>query len=93
MSDTIWALGVWLPLCSLLPFAVARLTGSDWRGALIETLLFACFGMLIYPILWALILVRLTSHPLVQLYYLLGWICAALTSIGYRRKIMRTGRW
>lgn len=93
MSDTIWALGVWLPLCTLLPFVVARLTGNDWRGAMIEALLFASFGMMIYPLLFALILVHFSAHPLVQLYYLLGWIAAALTSLGYRRKIMRSGRW
>jgi len=93
LSETIWALGVWLPLGTLLPFVVARLTGNDWRGALIEASIFACFGLLVYPIFFALILVRLTAHPLVQLYFLLGWICAVLTSLGYRRKIMRAGRW
>jgi hypothetical protein len=57
MSELLAAFLIWLPLGTLVPLLIARVTGSDWRGALIEASFFATMGLIVFPILIALFFV------------------------------------
>jgi hypothetical protein len=82
MSDITMALAVWLPLGTIVPLILSRLTGSDWRGALIEASIFATLGVLIFPITLALTFALVVRSPNVDLIfaasYILGVICILL---------------
>ena len=86
MTDTIIALGVWLPLGTVVPLILARLTGSDWRGAFIEASIFATMGILIFPIMFALSLGLLISDPNVDLIFGISYVLALGCVLLFRRK-------
>lgn len=87
MDETARAFLIWVPAGTLIPFLISRLTGADWRSATIEAALFAALGLLIYPTLFALIVVHIVGYPNVEALFLAGFALAALTVLGYRRSI------
>lgn len=87
MSESTRALVIWLPAGTLLPYIISRLTGADRHGAIIEAAIFATFGLLIYPTLFALLTVRFIAHEYVDALFAAGYLLAALTVVGYRRGI------
>ncbi|TVR72851.1 MAG: hypothetical protein EA415_09045 [Sphaerobacteraceae bacterium] len=87
MSDIWLALGVWLPLGTIVPLIVSRMTGSDWRGALIEASIFAIIGLLILPILFALTLALMFGQPNVDLIFGISYILAAISVLMFRRRV------
>lgn len=93
MSESAQALLIWLPAGTLLPFLVARLTGADWRGALVEAALFAALGLLLYPTLIALLLVRFTGEPNTVALFLGGFVLALVSLLLFRRRANRRRRW
>ena len=93
MSESAQALFIWLPAGTLLPFLVARLTGADWRGALVEASLFATLGLLLYPTLIALLIVRFVGQPNVVPLFLGGFALAFLSLLLFRRRANRRRRW
>lgn len=92
MNDGAVAVLIWLPAGTILPFIVSRLTGADRQAAIIEAAIFAFFGLLLYPTLFGLLIVRFVSAPNVEILFGAGFVVAALTVIGYRRGIAPTGR-
>ncbi len=86
MTDTIIALGVWLPLGTVVPLILARVTGADWRGAFIEASIFATMGILIFPILFALTLGLLISDPNVDLIFGISYLLALGCVLLFRRQ-------
>lgn len=93
MSADAQALLIWLPAGTLLPFLISRLTGADWRGALVEASFFAVLGLLLYPTLIALLLVRFAGEPPVALLFVAGFVLAALSLLLFRRRANRRRRW
>ncbi|HUZ00394.1 MAG TPA: hypothetical protein VMU89_08585 [Thermomicrobiaceae bacterium] len=92
MGQSTLAALLWLAAGTIVPWLVSRLTGADSRAALIEAAIFAAFGLLIYPTMFALIIARFVSQPNINLLYLLGFVAAALTVYGYRVRIATAGR-
>ncbi len=87
MSDIWLAIGVWLPLGTIVPLIVSKLTGSDWRGAFIEASIFAIIGLLILPILFALTLALIFGKPNVDLIFGISYLLAALSVLMFRRRV------
>lgn len=85
MSDVTTALIVWLPLGTIIPLIVARLTGADWRGAFIEASIFATLGILIFPITLALIVSSFTTEPNVDLIFAASYVLALVCLLLFRR--------
>lgn len=92
MGQSTLAALLWLAAGTVLPWLLSRLTGADARAALIEAAIFATFGLLIYPTMFALIAARFVDQPSVNLLYALGFVAAALTVYGYRVRIASAGR-
>ena len=86
MTDTLIALGIWMPLGTVVPLILAKLTGSDWRGAFIEASIFAIMGILIFPILFALTLGLLVSDPNVNLIFAISYVLALGCVLLFRRQ-------
>jgi hypothetical protein len=90
----IWiALGIWMPLGTIVPLIVSRLTGADWRGALIEASIFAIMGILIFPILFALTLALMFGQPNVDLIFAVSYVLATLCVVGFRRRANKAEMW
>ena len=87
MDETARAFLLWVPAGTLIPFRLSRITGVDWRSATIEAALLAALGLLIYPTLFALVVVHIVGYPNVEALFLAGFVLAALTVLGYRRSI------
>lgn len=87
MSDIWIALGLWLPLGTVVPLIVSKLTGSDWRGAFIEASIFAIMGILIFPILFALTLALIFGKPNVDLIFLVSYLLSAGCVLMFRRRV------
>lgn len=85
MSDLSAALIIWLPLGTIVPFVVARLTGADWRGAFIEASIFATLGIIIFPITLAFIFATFTRDPNIDLIYALSYALAVICILLLRR--------
>jgi uncharacterized membrane protein YvlD (DUF360 family) len=86
--DEIWvALGIWMPLGTVVPLILSKLTGSDWRGAFIEASIFAIMGILIFPILFALTLALMFGEPNVDLIFGISYLLAAGCVLLFRRRV------
>jgi hypothetical protein len=85
MTDTIVALAIWMPLGTVVPFVLAKLTGSDWRGAFIEASIFAIIGILIFPILFALALGVIFGQPNVDVIFAISYVLALGCVLLFRR--------
>jgi ABC-type enterochelin transport system permease subunit len=90
MSELFVALGIWLPLGTIVPLVLSRLTGADWRGALIEASLFATIGVLILPILFALTIAPLLREPNVDLIFAVSYVLALICVLLFRRHSNRS---
>lgn len=90
MTDTFVALGVWLPLGTVVPLILSKLTGSDWRGAFIEASIFATMGLLILPIVFALTLGLMVSDPNVNLMFGISYALALGCVLLFRRRANKT---
>jgi hypothetical protein len=86
MSDLMMALLIWFPLGTIVPFVVSKLTGADWRGALIEASIFATMGLLVFPILLALLISIVNTSPNVDLIFGISYVLAAITVLIFRRQ-------
>jgi cellulose synthase/poly-beta-1,6-N-acetylglucosamine synthase-like glycosyltransferase len=86
MSDLFAAFFIWLPLGTVVPLLVARFTGSDWRGAVIEASLFATMGLVVFPILLALIIAIWTTDPNVHMIFAVSFGLAIVTNLVFRRQ-------
>jgi hypothetical protein len=89
MTETIIALGIWLPLGTVVPLILAKLTGADWRGAFIEASIFATMGILIFPILFALSLALIFGEPNVNLIFAISYVLALGCVLLFRRQSNR----
>lgn len=87
MSEIWIALGIWMPLGTIVPFILSRLTGSDWRGAFIEASIFAIMGILIFPFFFALTLALIFGEPNVDLIFAISYALAALCVLWFRRRV------
>lgn len=85
MSELTAALIIWLPLGTIVPLILARLTGADWRGAFIEASLFATLGLIIFPITIALIVASFTTEPDVNLIFAASYVLALVCVLLFRR--------
>ncbi len=85
MSDVSAALIIWLPLGTIVPLILARVTGADWRGAFIEASIFATLGIIIFPITIALIVASFTTDPNVDLILAVSYVLALLCILYFRR--------
>ena len=86
MADVAAAFFIWLPTATVLPFAISKLTGAEWRGALIEASLFAALGLLIYPTMLALATARFVHLSSPTPLFVVGYILSALSLLYYRRR-------
>ncbi len=86
MSEVVVALGIWMPLGTLAPLILSRLTGADWRGAFIEASIFATMGILIFPILFALTLGLIIGQPNVDLVFAISYLLALGCVLLFRRQ-------
>ena len=86
MSEVTIALGIWMPLGTLVPLILSRLTGADWRGAFIEASIFATMGILIFPILFALSLGLVIGEPNVDLIFGISYVLALGCVLAFRRQ-------
>ncbi len=77
---------IWLPTATVLPFAISKLTGAEWRGAFIEASLFAALGLLIYPTMLALVTARFVRPSSPTPLFIGGYALAALSLLYYRRR-------
>jgi hypothetical protein len=93
MSDVTIALAIWLPLGTIVPLVLARLTGADWRGAFIEASIFATLGILIFPILFALALGVVIGKPNVDLIFGISYVLALGCVLLFRRRSNREQMW
>jgi hypothetical protein len=93
MSDITMALGIWLPLGTVVPLILAKLTGADWRGAFIEASIFATMGILIFPILFALTLGVIIGKPNVDLIFGISYILALGCILLFRRRSNQEQLW
>lgn len=93
MSDTAAAFLIWLPTGTLLPLIISKLTGAEWRGAFIEASLFACLGLLIYPIMLALATAHFVHFSSANPLFIGGYALAALSLLYYRRRSRGTTRY
>jgi hypothetical protein len=93
MSDIAMALGIWLPLGTIVPLILAKLTGADWRGAFIEACIFATLGILVFPILFALTfgLFGLTRN--VDLIFAISYVLALASVLVFRRQSNKEQFW
>lgn len=87
MSEFVVAIGLWLPLGTVVPLVLSKLTGSDWRGAFIEASIFAIMGVLIFPILFALSLALIFGQPNVDLVFAISYALATVCVLLIRRRI------
>ncbi len=85
MSDITFALAIWLPLGTIVPLVLSRVTGADWRGAVIEASLFATIGLLILPITFALVAAAFVSQPNVDLIFAVSYVLALGCVLAFRR--------
>jgi ABC-type enterochelin transport system permease subunit len=92
MSDVTAALIIWLPLGTIVPLIVSRLTGADWRGALIEASIFATMGLIVFPILIALVVAIFTRDPNVDVIFGVSYLLAILSVLLFRRQSNKTRR-
>lgn len=92
MSQSPLAAFAWLAAGTVLPWLVSLLTGADVRGALIEAAIFATFGLVIYPTMFALIGARFVAQPNINVLYALGFVASAVTVYGYRVRIATAHR-
>jgi hypothetical protein len=90
MSDLTMALLIWLPLGTLVPFFLSKLTGSDWRGAFIEASIFATMGLLVFPILLALTMSLVTTSPNVDVIFGISYVLAVICLLLFRRQTNRS---
>lgn len=89
MSEITVALGIWMPLGTIVPLILARLTGADWRGAFIEASIFATLGILIFPIVLALTLALIIGQPNVDLLFAASYVLALICVLLFRRQSNR----
>lgn len=85
MSELTAALVIWLPLGTIVPLILARITGADWRGAFIEAAIFATLGIIIFPITIALIVSSFTTEPNVNVIFAASYVLALVCLILFRR--------
>jgi hypothetical protein len=90
MSEFAIAFGVWLPLGTVVPLVLARLTGADWRGAFIEASLFATMGLLVFPILFGIVAGVVLSDPSVNLMFAASYVLALGCVLLFRRRSNQT---
>ncbi|MEX2426230.1 MAG: hypothetical protein WD401_05630 [Thermomicrobiaceae bacterium] len=89
MSEVAIALGIWLPLGTVGPFILSRVTGADWRGAFIEACIFATLGVLIFPIMIAMTFALFTRSPNVDIVFAISYILGAISILLFRRRSNR----
>lgn len=90
LSDVTAALIIWLPLATIVPLLVARVTGADWRGAVIEASIFATIGLVVMPFLVALVFAIFTRDPNVDLIFAISYTLAIASVLLFRRQSNRT---
>jgi hypothetical protein len=90
MSDVTAALVIWLPLATVVPLIISKVTGADWRGAVIEAAIFATMGLLIFPILIALAVAIFTRSPNVDAIFAVSYVLAIGCVLLFRRQSNKT---
>lgn len=85
MSELTAALVIWLPLGTIVPLILSRITGADWRGAFIEASIFATLGVIIFPITIALIVASFTTEPNVNVIFGVSYVLALVCVLLFRR--------
>lgn len=93
MSDIAVALGIWLPLGTIVPLILAKLTGADWRGAFIEASIFATMGILIFPIVFALTVGLVIGQPNVDVIFAISYVLAIGCVLMFRRRSNKEQLW
>ncbi|MBX6753604.1 hypothetical protein [Thermorudis peleae] len=84
-ASLIRAFAFWLPAGTLGPFLVSLRTHASFQQAIIEATLFALFGLLFYPTLLAMLLVRYVKPVPVEPIVGVSFVLATFSVIGLRR--------
>lgn len=91
-DEVVRAFLLWLPGGTLAPFLVSWLTGASPRMAVVEASIFAFCGLLVYPTVLGLISARFVDDPNVESLFVMGFVLAALTLVGFRRRTRQLQR-